>query len=111
MAQKGFLSTEVVVDLGERLKNRGAADSPDDDAPAKHRVPASSSGKRRAVETRIEEDRERHKRMREGLWAVNSENDGEFEKLWDDASDIDEDDTIDAQEDLAERHRAAVSAT
>lgn len=61
---------------------------------------------KRQIEQRIEEDRERHKRLRESIWAVPGEDDLEFEKLWDETSDIDEDDFIAAEEDAQERRQA-----
>ena len=60
---------------------------------------------KRQIEQRIEEDRERHKRLRESIWAV-GEGDEEFEKMWDEASDINEDDYLAAEEDAAERRQA-----
>ena len=61
---------------------------------------------KRQIEQRIEEDRERHKRLRENIWAVSDEGDQEFQRLWDEASDIGEDDYIAAEEDALERRRA-----
>ncbi|MCJ1389413.1 hypothetical protein MMC18_002270 [Xylographa bjoerkii] len=60
---------------------------------------------KRQIEQRIEEDRERHKRLKESIWGVGSE-DEEFEKLWDEASDIGEDDFLQAEEDAMERRQA-----
>ena len=62
---------------------------------------------KRQIEQRIEEDRERHKRLRESIWAVgDGDGDEEFEKMWDEASDINEDDYLAADEDAAERRQA-----
>ncbi|KAK3671971.1 hypothetical protein LTR78_008146 [Recurvomyces mirabilis] len=52
---------------------------------------------KRQIEQRIEEDRERHKRAREGLWAVQQESTGlredvEFERSWEEGGRADEDD-------------------
>jgi CTD kinase subunit gamma len=59
---------------------------------------------KRQVEQRIEEDRERHKRLRESIWAVGEEGEeGEFERLWEEADGIGEDDWVVAQEDAMER--------
>lgn len=58
---------------------------------------------KRQIEQRIEEDRERHKRLRESIWAVGEDGDGEFERLWDEASEIGEDDWGVADEDAVER--------
>lgn len=62
---------------------------------------------KRQIEQRIEEDRERHKRLRESIWAVKAEGDGEFEKLWEEASDVAEDDYLAAEEDAMERRTIA----
>ena len=58
---------------------------------------------KRQIEQRIEEDRERHKRLRESIWAVGEDGDGEFERLWEEASEIGEDDFLTAEEDAVER--------
>jgi CTD kinase subunit gamma len=67
-----------------------------------------SNGQRldkRQIEQRIEEDRERHKRLREGIWAVSGEGDDEFNKLWDEASETGEDDYLVGSEDAEERRQ------
>ncbi|KAK3214152.1 hypothetical protein GRF29_28g2180393 [Pseudopithomyces chartarum] len=58
---------------------------------------------KRQIEQRIEEDRERHKRARESIWAVPGENEAEMDRLWEEASDIGEDDYVAAAEDMQER--------
>lgn len=63
---------------------------------------------KRQIEQRIEEDRERHKRLRESIWAVGEDGHGaEFDRLWEEASDIGEDDFLAAEEDAGERRVAA----
>lgn len=62
---------------------------------------------RRQIEQRIEEDRERNKRLRENMWAVPGTDRGEFDKMWDELSDIGEDDYQAAYEEAAERRRIA----
>lgn len=47
---------------------------------------------KRQVEQRIEEDRERHKRQRESIWAIPKTEDAEMNKLWEETSDFGEDD-------------------
>ncbi|KAF2027993.1 hypothetical protein EK21DRAFT_102192 [Setomelanomma holmii] len=61
---------------------------------------------KRQIEQRIEEDRERHKRLRESIWAVPGEDEQEMDKLWEEASDIGEDDYVVAREDREEREQA-----
>lgn len=63
---------------------------------------------KRQVEQRIEEDRERHKRAREGIWAIPQgpgglEADAEFDKMWDETSEIGEDDYAMMREEAEER--------
>lgn len=60
---------------------------------------------KRQIEQRIEEDRERHKRLRESIWAVPGDGYEELEKLWDEASDVNEDDYVTAREDAEERRK------
>ena len=62
---------------------------------------------KKAIEQRIEEDRERNKRLREGVWAVSGEDEQELEKLWDEGSDLGEDDYVIAQEEAEERAQFA----
>ena len=78
------------------------------------RDPFYNSGIRldkRQIEQRIEEDRERHKRAREGIWAISQYSistlaeDAELEKLWQEVSDVDSDDFTISREELEERRR------
>jgi len=89
---------------------------------------------KKQIEQRIEEDRERHKKLRENIWAVNStdglggigggtkgkgkpyelkpiesasEVDAEFERLWEETSDVGEDDYDQYEEEAKERREAA----
>lgn len=120
LQQKHFLTPETVVELEECLKDRDTnpahpAMSPSRVSHGKESSPTgmtyrpSGAGRveKRQAEQRIEEDRERHKRLRESIWAVQP--DKEFDKLWEDASDIGEDDFTAALEDAAERKRAEIA--
>jgi CTD kinase subunit gamma len=75
---------------------------------------AVSRTDRKAIEQRIEEDRERHKRLREGVWAVSGDDDQETDKMWEEGSDLGEDDYVIGEEEVDERiefdvyHRAIV---
>jgi len=60
---------------------------------------------KRQIEQRIEEDRERHKKLKEGIWGVGPDDD-EFNKLWDEASSIGDDDYMAAEEEADERQQA-----
>lgn len=71
---------------------------------------AKSNGHRvdkRAIEQRIEEDRERNKRLRESVWAVNGDDEEELNKLWEETSDLNEDDYVIAREEAEERAQFA----
>lgn len=67
---------------------------------AHHHVPPKLDKKQ--IEQRIEEDRERHKRQRENIWAVPPGEDAELEKLWEETSDLGEDDHRMGEEEYAE---------
>ena len=62
---------------------------------------------RRSIEQRIEEDRERNKRLRESVWAVEGDDADELGKLWDDTSDLNDDDYLIAKEEAEERAQFA----
>lgn len=104
-----------MTELEECLKERDTALTHAGLSPSQDQHSESRSNKvngrarldKRQIEQRIEEDRERHKRLRESIWAVNSEDNKEFERLWDDVSEIGDDDFIAAEEDAYERRRAA----
>ena len=79
--------------------------------PPSRTLPPYSSSKRsnapprldkKQIEQRIEEDRERHKRQRENIWAVPPGEDAEMEKLWEETSDLGEDDHRMGEEEWAE---------
>ncbi|KAL2872722.1 CTD kinase subunit gamma [Aspergillus lucknowensis] len=60
---------------------------------------------KRQIEQRIEEDRERNKRLRESMWTVRGGDSDEHRKFWDETSDIGEDDFLAANEELMERNQ------
>lgn len=95
---KGILLAETVGELEAVLKAR---------EPAEGEVEGGGGVKmdKRQIEHRIEEDRERHKRMRESIWAVSGVGEEEMERLWEEASEIGEDDYEMAREDAEERRR------
>ncbi|KAH8653672.1 CTD kinase subunit gamma CTK3-domain-containing protein [Xylariales sp. PMI_506] len=57
---------------------------------------------KRQMEQRIEEDRERHKKRRESMWVVPKDEEEKRMKLWDDVSDLGEDDFRLGQEESEE---------
>lgn len=132
MQNKSFLEAQAVIEIEEVLKDRDAsahdiamsspppangdgagADNLGDMPPSRTLPPysSSSSSKRsnappkldkKQIEQRIEEDRERHKRQREHIWAVPPGEDAEMEKLWEETSDLGEDDHRMGEEEWAE---------
>ena len=62
---------------------------------------------KRFIEQRIEEDRERNKRLRESMWAVGKEDEEELDKMWEEGSELGEDDYLMAIEEAEERRQAA----
>lgn len=63
---------------------------------------------KRQIEQRIEEDRERHKRLREGQWAVSAvDDDEEFERMWSETSSINSDDYRALDEEAEQRIECA----
>jgi hypothetical protein len=110
LQSKNFLDPQAVTQIEEVLKERDTTSqdiglgSPDmgdvdlGDMPPSQTLPPPKKGgvplklDRKQVEQRIEEDRERHKRLREGIWAVPQGDYAEMEKLWEESSDLGEDD-------------------
>jgi CTD kinase subunit gamma len=62
---------------------------------------------KRVIEQRIEEDRERNKRLRESVWAVGKDDQEELEKMWEEGSEMGEDDYVMAVEEAEERRQGA----
>jgi len=71
---------------------------------------------KRAIEQRIEEDRERNKRLRESVWAVTGDDDQELDKMWEEGSYVGDDEHVIAGEEADERlqfvryHRATLGS-
>ncbi|CAG9972101.1 unnamed protein product [Clonostachys byssicola] len=107
---KGHLEVQAVTQIEEVIKERettaddldmaspnGDVQMPDahqseTSAKQNRRAPAHHRLDKRQIEQRIEEDRERHKREREHIWAVPASGDAEMNKLWDETSEYGEDD-------------------
>jgi CTD kinase subunit gamma len=101
---RSILMQETVTELEAVLKSR-EGEMPFGSPGVKNGAATVKMDKRQ-IEQRIEEDRERHKRLRESIWAVPGEAEEELEKLWEEASDIGEDDYVIAREDKEERDQA-----
>lgn len=119
LQQKAILEAETVIELEASLKERDTlpahpalspieANGQRDTLMAQATPKSNGVGRldKRQIEQRIEEDRERHKRLKESIWGVGGGDDDEFEKLWDEASEIGEDDYLAAEEDALERRQA-----
>lgn len=83
-------------DLSIASPNGGEVEMPDvtptQTIPRGGRRGATTRLDKRQIEQRIEEDRERHKRERENIWAIPATDDAEMNKLWEETSDFGEDD-------------------
>jgi CTD kinase subunit gamma len=109
------LEPDTVAELDAVLKSRDVApthpfvsnENAGDTPGTKPTGNGSARLDKRQIEQRIEEDRERHKRARESIWAVPGEDIEEMDKLWD-ASEVGEDEYVAADEDAEERGQAIV---
>jgi hypothetical protein len=70
-------------------------------------APTSRRPDKRQIEQRIEEDRERHKRLREGMWAVLGDEKFEFDRMWSELIEVDEDDKRTNKDDRRDRKAMA----
>jgi CTD kinase subunit gamma len=125
LQQKSFLLAQTVTEIEECLGERDTGPDaiglssplePDvevggtKDSRAERRNGSQRLDKKQ-IEQRIEEDRERHKRLREHIWAVPTDKNGidaEFDKMWKETSDLGEDDYLLYEEEAAERKNAAL---
>ncbi|KAL4801478.1 CTD kinase subunit gamma CTK3-domain-containing protein [Aspergillus unguis] len=115
---KKVLSAETIAELDAGLKDREthpahldleAEEGEEAGSKSKTGTPrgARANGIRvdkRQIEQRIEEDRERNKRLRESMWTVRGDDTEEHMRFWDETSDIGEDDFTAAHEELMERN-------
>lgn len=127
---RGFLQPQTVIELEEYISGRdnaapvtpGHDNKVEKDMPSAIRSTPHSTSRdpmynpavkldKRQVEQRIEEDRERHKRAREGIWAIPQNangkalEDAEFERLWENGEELTEDDLQLAREEMEERKK------
>ncbi|KAF2150045.1 hypothetical protein K461DRAFT_38597 [Myriangium duriaei CBS 260.36] len=112
MGEKKYLLPQTVGELEEWIGGRDLAEERHVEEEARRTATPRTKGQggrldKRQIEQRIEEDRERHKRLRESIWAVEQDGDKEFDRLWEETSDVDEDDYILAREEAEERRKAA----
>ncbi|KAF2875173.1 CTD kinase subunit gamma CTK3-domain-containing protein [Massariosphaeria phaeospora] len=112
---KTLLLPETVSELEAVLRSRDIAPShpfiaddatPDGTAAAGAGANARNGGGRldkTQVMQRIEEDRERHKRLRENIWTVDGDEEKEMEMMWDECSELGEDDYLGGVEERDDR--------
>lgn len=113
---KEILSAQTMTEVDAALKDRESHMSHDleqeggtgEDPQSKAGTPRNSkaSGMRldkRQIEQRIEEDRERNKRLRESMWAVTGDDIEEAQKDCDEVSLLGEDDFVNSKEEDDER--------
>lgn len=86
MSEKSFLSSEEYTELDNILATREPVASKTDlgvDQSVLHNITKED------IFRRIEEDRERHKRLRESLWVVpTGDDDWEFQQAWENTSEL-----------------------
>lgn len=117
LSSKNFLEQKTVAELEECIASRDtlpAVETQVDGAGVGRETRDGGARKldKRQIEQRIEEDRERHKRLRESIWAVGGlhgmgNEEEEFARLCDETSDVGEDDYDIAGEEAEERGRCA----
>lgn len=113
---RGVLTTDLTVELDECLRDRetlpahpALSPAASDESSSRNMSPhggrpsASARLDKRQIEQRLEEDRERHKRLRENVWAVDDTK--EIDRLWEDMSDIGEQDYLNAEQVAVERRQ------
>ncbi|KAI1781433.1 CTD kinase subunit gamma CTK3-domain-containing protein [Hypoxylon cercidicola] len=121
LKNKSILLEQTVIEIEGCLKERDTSADQGFSSPANgddnNVRPRSTNGAstanrldKRQIEQRIEEDRERHKRMRESMWAVPSNIEEEAMKLYEETSDWGEDDRILCQEEWEEFQETLESA-
>ncbi|ETI28094.1 hypothetical protein G647_00543 [Cladophialophora carrionii CBS 160.54] len=119
-----LLGDEAEAGADEDATEAATADgpAPEGSQKATPRTGAERSGKpngvskidKRAIEQRIEEDRERNKRLRESVWTVSGDDDQELDMMWEDGATLGEDEHDIADEEAEERlqfvsyHRATM---
>lgn len=97
LKEKGILSAESVDEIDAALKDRDSHpehyDNEEEGALEENgQLKTGTRPEKRQIEQRIEEDRERNKRLRETIWAVRGDDLDECEQLWDECSEANSDD-------------------
>ena len=123
LQNKGILSAETVAEIDAGLKEResrarlalepegeggGVGGGGENGTMQGTRTNGMRMNKKQIVQ-RIEEDRERNKRLRESMWTVTGDDVYEHSRFWDEASDTGEDDFVNAEEEFIERRHMAAA--
>jgi len=121
LQSKDFLLAQTVAEIEESLAERDTqpdASSPiyaDIEMADVSRAPSRTNGRvvdKLDKKQRIEEDRERHKRLRENIWAIPpGGEEAELRKLWDESSDLGDDDYLTYEEEETEKDNSATEWT
>jgi CTD kinase subunit gamma len=113
LKQKAILQPHTVDELEQCLKERDVHPSSNKMngilREESNRADSRSNGVRqdkRQIEQRIEEDRERHKKLRENIWQVPPTDQGELEVYLAEDYDLDEDDPVQGREDAERQARS-----
>lgn len=113
LKEKSILSAETVTEIDAALKDRDTHPAHyDNNEAGVAEESAQSHGTRldkRQIEQRIEEDRERNKRLRESMWTVSGDDQDEWQQTWDETSDINSDDNRSHEEETTEQEQAAAA--
>lgn len=99
-------SAQAAAVAASHSASAAAAAPPSSSSKSSRRGPPHHRLDKRQIEQRIEEDRERHKRERENIWAVPGGADAEMTKLWDETSDYGGDDDRLLAEEAADFEKA-----
>ncbi|CAG8983407.1 hypothetical protein HYALB_00000575 [Hymenoscyphus albidus] len=115
LTQKTYLLPQTLLEIEECLISRDTHSHPSSPTspvdvemsgvPYRPSISKPPKLDKKQVEQRIEEDRERHKRLRENIWAISNPEGGdrEFNKMWEETSDVGEDDFLLYEEEAVER--------
>ncbi|KAI2613281.1 CTD kinase subunit gamma CTK3-domain-containing protein [Hypoxylon sp. NC1633] len=115
LMNKSILLEQTVIEIEACLKERDTSADLGFSSPVNGNDTTRRNGngaathirpEKRQIEQRIEEDRERHKRMRENMWAVREPFEAEVQELWETTSDLGEDDHILGREEWEEFQQA-----
>jgi CTD kinase subunit gamma len=110
---KEVLTANRVAEIDAALKDREADPAHDEHGEDTEEASKLKSEKpqlrldKKQIEQRIEEDRERNKRLRESMWAMTGDDQDEYNQMWDELSPIGEDDFIRSREEALERAECA----